>query len=120
MVRSLISSRLLAALFALLVGLLSLTPALDAVACAPEAGTSHAAADPHGDGELHEPGDEPADGSGHGVCAHGHCHHHSPSAAPTSMAVDHAAYAVGSRPARPGDEAAASREPDGLLRPPRG
>lgn len=88
-------------------------PAVDAATCLPEPPAAHAAID-YGDSD----GDQTGKTGGHGVCAHGHCHH-------TSTArlggVDSIAPTFGQPLLQSSgqDDFMASFNPDGLKRPPR-
>jgi hypothetical protein len=104
-------SRLMAALFALFLGLFALAPAADAFACAGETGPVHAAAF-----DVQTDPDDASDPM-HGVCAHGHCHHGAKAA--DSRAEAPPAVFETARHERAPNDLRASHAPDGLKRPPR-
>lgn len=106
-------ARLIAAV-TLLIAAFLVAPVADAAICAPETPAAQAIAD-------HDlsPGHRSDGGAEHGACSHGHCHHaqgERASGADLAIAPVHAR----ARHDPPRDDAAASRAPDGLKRPPRG
>lgn len=105
-------ARLLAAL-TLVIGALVITPAADAIACAPELSSTHQVLE-------HDPGagDHNSLGGEQGLCAHGHCHH---TANERHLTRD---FTLVAPPAhvqhdRPLNDRVASFASNGLMRPPR-
>jgi hypothetical protein len=106
----------LGTLLASFLALLVLVSAVDAVACGPETGPSHAA-----EAAWEVPGDAGDDGgpSKHALCPHGHCHHQ-------VIAADETPTPVGPTPVGrdlngpPPPDGFVSRFPTGPDRPPRG
>ena len=109
---------LMTALLAAFVSLFVLVSAVDAAACAPEAGSAQgvAASDVVA---VSESGHRDGEGAaGHVACPHGHCHHSGVTVPPAindmrSAALDRAPLAPSL------DQAPASRSPAGPKRPPR-
>jgi len=90
-----------------------LAPAVDAATCMPEPPAAHAVFE-HDPGE----GDHSGKMGGHGICAHGHCHH---TATARAQGAEPIAPAFREAPLRGGrqDDFRASIAPEGLKRPPR-
>lgn len=110
----------MAALLASFLALFVLVSAVDAAACAPEAGSAQAAAAP---GLTHAAvsnadHDESGGAAGHVACAHGHCHHGGVTV-PSAVSDMKSAVFHGAPLAPPLDQALASRMPAGPKRPPR-
>ncbi|MBX9459935.1 MAG: hypothetical protein KL785_01040 [Brevundimonas sp.] len=108
----------MAALLAAFLALFILVSAVDAAACAPEAGISQAAA---GSGQAHAVVSDADHGEGgaadHVACAHGHCHHGGVTVPPAVHDMKSAVFHDAALP--PLDQALASRIPAGPKRPPR-
>lgn len=110
----------MAALLASFLALFVLVSAVDAAACAPEAGSAQAAA---ASGLTHAvvsdaDHDKGGGAADHVACAHGHCHHGGVTV-PSAVSDMESAVFHGAPLAPPLDQALASRMPAGPKRPPR-
>lgn len=109
-------SRVIAALIALVLAMLVLAPAVDAVACAPDGGVAFTESSVD---ERGTPGDHDDGPIGLDACTHGHCHH--TAAAIVGSLSDAAATPTdGIAFVAPSQALPPLSTLDGLKRPPRG
>lgn len=108
-------------LLALFVVMFAAVPIVDAAACGSEFGPPHAAAADVGNavdgidaGDRSDTGGDIA--PDHGLCGHGHCHHHAGNT--NSASIDTLQFETLSH-GLAGDDARNFHIPDGLMRPPK-